>query len=104
MTTSVDTSTGTGRTLRSVARRRHPGRLDHDDRGPPDRPRAMHDAAGDGVALMGIERHGLAVFEVDEQPAVEDEEELVGLVVLVPVEVAVEHADADHALVDRRER
>src|SRR4051794_39675852 len=101
ITTSVDTSTGTRPTLRSVARRFHPGLLDHEDRHPSRRTRPVDDALRDRVALVAVERDRVAVLEVDEQPAVEDEEEFVGVVVLVPVEVPVEHADADDGVVDR---
>ena len=45
---------------------------------------------GHGVALLRLERDGLAVLEVDEQPPLEHEEELVLVVVLVPVEVALD--------------
>jgi hypothetical protein len=63
----------------------------------------VHDA-GHAVALVGLERHGLGVLEVDEQPALEHEEELVLVVVLVPVEVALDDTQAHDGVVDLRQR
>ena len=54
--------------------------------------------------LLRVERDGGLLVEVDQQPAGQDEEELVRVVVLVPVEVAVDDAEAHDDVVDRRER
>jgi len=51
-----------------------------------------------------LERDGVAAFDVDDEPAVHDEEELVLVVVLVPVEVALDDAEADDGVVDARQR
>jgi hypothetical protein len=64
----------------------------------------VHDAPRHGVALLRVERHRVGALDVDEQPSFEDEEELVLDGVLVPVEVAVDDAEADDRVVDRRER
>jgi hypothetical protein len=42
-----------------------------------------------------------AILQVDEQPTLHHEEELVLFVVMVPMELALDHADADHAIVTR---
>src|SRR3954469_2280756 len=65
---------------------------------------AVHDPARHRVALARLERHRLAALDVDHEPAVHDEEELVLVVVLVPVEVALDHAETDDGVVDARER
>src|SRR4051794_10582620 len=65
---------------------------------------AVHDPARHRVALARLERHRLAALDVDDEPAVHDEEELVLVVVAVPVEVALDHAEADDGVVDARER
>ena len=65
--------------------------------------RAVLRVPGDGEALAGIELDG-AVFEVDQEAALDDEEELVLAVVLVPVELAVQDAEADDAIVHPAER
>jgi hypothetical protein len=72
--------------------------------GPLGCPRPVHHASRDRVALVALERHRVAVLEVDQQPAVEHEEELVLVVVLVPVEVAFDDAEPDDGVVDRRQR
>ena len=62
---------------------------------------AVHDPVGHGEALVRIERHRLVPLDVDWQLAREHEEELVFVVVLVPVKVAVEDAQAHDRVVDR---
>lgn len=67
------------------------------------RPRLVDDALGDGDALVGAEGEGF-VFEVDiEQPA-QDKEELIVIVMLVPVVFALDDAHADAGVVDDAER
>src|SRR5436190_4733678 len=87
-----------------VAGRADAGRFDHDDRGPPRRTGAMHDAPRHRAGLVRAERDRLAAGDVDQQLAVDDEEELVLVVVLVPMELAVDHAEADRGIVDASER
>ena len=69
----------------------------------------MEDAAGDEQALAGKERHRTAL-EVEEEPALDHEEELVLAIVLVPLELPLGDADprdavaADLPRVDEFER
>ncbi len=63
----------------------------------------MGHAPGYGEAVMRFEGDG-PVFQVNEEPSLEDEEELVFLVVLVPVEFSLHHAEANDTLVDPAER
>ena len=44
----------------------------------------MHDALRDRESLVRVQQHGVAPLEVDQQFALEHEEELVGVVVDVP--------------------
>ena len=91
---------GPGRLSRRSAR---PGRLDHEDHGAlRRRVRCTTPAAPCSPGAGRASR--CRPLDVDQQPALEDEEELVLVVVLVPVEVAVEDAQADDRVVDRRER
>jgi hypothetical protein len=53
---------------------------------------------------MGFEAHRLVLLYIDEQLPVQDEEELVGVVVLVPVELSLDDAEADHGVIDHRQR
>ena len=64
---------------------------------------AVHDALADRHALVLVELDG-AVLQVNEELPLQHEEELVLVVVLVPVELALEAADADDAVVDLGER
>ena len=59
----------------------------------------MHHALRHREALLRVELHP-AAFELDYEFALDDVEELVLLVVLVPVEFALQHAHADHRVVD----
>ena len=52
----------------------------------------MHNAFADGCALVGSEFNG-AVLQINEESALEDEEEFVVVVVLVPVEFSLYNAD-----------
>jgi len=61
------------------------------------------DALWDRVALVGAERHRVPILRVDQQLSVEHEEELVGVVVLVPVELAFDDAEPDDSVIDRRQ-
>ena len=60
---------------------------------------AVDDAAGDDVALSGVEFDGF-VFEIDEELAFDGEKELVVVVVFVPVVFTFDDADADDGVVD----
>jgi hypothetical protein len=55
-------------------------------------------------ALAGTELERAFAFDVEEQGAFEDEEQLVFNIVLVPVELAVEYADASDRIVHLAER
>ena len=63
----------------------------------------MGHALGYGVAVMRFEGDG-PVLQVNEEPSLEDEEELVFLLVLVPVEFSLHHAEADDRVIDPAER
>ena len=52
------------------------------------------------VALMGSQADGLGAIDLDDELTVEDEEELVLEVVLVPVKVAFEHSESYDNVVD----
>src|ERR1700716_4367745 len=67
------------------------------------RPRTMPNAPGDGdgLALPELDH---AVLEVDEQGAVEHHEELILILVLVPVILALQHAQPNDRIVDLAER
>jgi hypothetical protein len=54
--------------------------------------------------MMAFERDRVRALDVDHQRPVEDEEELVLDLVLVPVEVALDHAQPDDRVVDLGER
>ena len=59
-------------------------------------------APGYGPPLLGAQLHR-ALLQVQQQPALQHEEELVLLVVLVPVELSQEDAQADDGVVDLAE-
>ena len=63
----------------------------------------MHDPTGDRVAAMAIESDGLRVLDVDQELSVQDQEELVLVVVLVPVELALDDAEPNDRVVDGRQ-
>src|SRR5579863_2004604 len=94
---SSPTARGTKRRsfLSGIAGGDYGGRFHHEDHGLLGAPGAVDDALGDDEALPGLELDGL-VLEVHEELPVEDEEELVVLVVLVPVVFALVHAQAQH--------
>ena len=61
----------------------------------------MLDPAGHCVALMRLEHDGVAILQIDQQLTLEHQEELIRVVVMVPVEVTLDHAQAHHGVVDR---
>ena len=63
---------------------------------------AVDYAARDDEALAGVELDGF-VFEVDEELAFDGQEELVIVVVLVPVVFALDDSNADYGVVDLAE-
>ena len=63
----------------------------------------MHHTARDRKSLLGHELDG-AVFEVDEEPAVDNVEELIIGIVLVPVILTLEDAQANNRFVHLAER
>ena len=63
----------------------------------------MHDALGNHHALSRRELNG-AAFDVDEQLALDHVEELVVVIVFVPVVFAFNHSQADHRFVHLAER
>src|SRR5207244_1681328 len=91
-------------TLRgSVIARRHDARtFDHQDHSPLRRPRPMNDSLRHHEALPRPQLHG-APFQVDEQPTLDDVEELVLVVVLVPVVLALNYAEPDDRVVHAAE-
>jgi len=65
----------------------------------------VHGAAWHAASLVRADGdRALVWLQIDRQLALDDEEELVLVVVLVPVEVALDDAQADHGVVDRDER
>src|SRR5262249_7136500 len=63
----------------------------------------MEDTARDGETLSREQFHR-AALEIDEKPSVDDVEELVLLLVLVPVILALEHPEPHNRVVDLRQR
>ena len=78
------------------------GAFEHQDHRSTWRPRPVSDSARDEGALVGRQAQRL-VLEVDEELAGDYVEELVLVVVLMPVELALEDADAQQAIVDSAE-
>jgi len=62
----------------------------------------MDHTFGDGDTLLRLEFDG-ATFEIHQEEAFDDVEELVLIVVLVPVELAMQDAKPDDAVVDAGE-
>src|SRR5215472_12425575 len=83
---------------RSIARRYDSRRLDHEDDASLGRARPVHDAARNGESLAR-QKLDAAPFEIDEEAPVDDIEELVLVVVLVPVVFALQHAQAHDRIV-----
>src|SRR5271166_1628311 len=89
--------------LRSAVARRHDARaLDHEDHRPLRRPRAVDDSLGHHEALARRQLDG-AALQVDQEPSLQDVEELILIVVLVPVVLALNDAEPDHRVVDPAE-
>src|SRR5438445_380871 len=92
-----------GRGRGSVARRDDPRALDHKNHAPLGGPRPMHHALRDRKPLSRCELDGPA-FEINHETPLHDIEELVFLVVLVPVELALQHAEPHDAVVHAAKR
>ena len=69
------------------------GLLNHQDRAADRDHRSVQHARRNGKRLSGTEINALSAVELDSEQPVQDEEELVLLVVLVPVELALHHAE-----------
>src|SRR5262245_15310132 len=63
----------------------------------------MNDALRYDIPMPGREIDGLS-FEIDDEVPVKDKEELVIVVVLVPVVFALHHAQTDHGVVHLAQR
>src|SRR5579871_6750576 len=87
----------------SVARRNDAGAFDHQDDGAFGSARAVHDALGHDEALARAEIDR-ALLQIDQEMPFEDEEELVQVVVLVPVILALHDAEANDGIVDPAQR
>src|SRR6185436_3204873 len=83
----------------SVSGRRHAGALDHQDHRPHRCARAVDDATRDRVAEVPAERHARLVLDIDHELAVEDDEALILMVVLVPMVFALDDAEPHYAVV-----
>lgn len=90
--------------LASVADRNDARRLDHKDGGASECSGPMHDPFRNRAGLMPGQRDRFAVLDIDQQLAVEDEEEFVLVVVLVPMEISIDDPQADDGIVDGRKR
>ena len=60
----------------------------------------MHDPFRHRIALLGPQLDDGAVLDLDDEQAVDDVEEFVGIVMLVPVELALDDAEPDDRIVD----
>lgn len=60
----------------------------------------MHDAFRHHRALPWIERDGLGIFDFNDELAFDHIEELILVVMLVPVEISVDDTESDHAIID----
>ena len=79
------------------------GSLDHENDRRLGGTRAVNDALGHDVPVPGSQVHG-AVFQINDEMAVETEEELVVVVVLVPVILALQHPQPNDRVVDSAQR
>src|SRR5919106_1551650 len=86
-----------------VAERHDAGALDHEDHRPFRSPRAMPRTARDADPLARGELDRAACIEVHEETTIDDVEELVLVLVRMPREDAVHHAESDHGIVDAGE-
>src|SRR5262245_6942316 len=87
----------------SVAGRHHAGALDHENDGALRGARAVHDPLRHREALPRPELDG-PPFEIDDPSPLDHVEELVLMVVLVPVEFSLHHTEAHNAVVHATER
>src|SRR5262245_29938739 len=87
----------------SVSGRNDTRALDQENRGALRRARAMMGALRYHEPLPRRQLDA-AAFEIDEQPSFDDVEELVLVVVMVPVVFALDHAQAHHRFVDLAQR
>jgi hypothetical protein len=78
----------------------HASGFDHEDRGPLWCSCLVQDTFGHGVSLVPSEYDRLAIFEIYQQLAVENQEELVLVIVLVPVKLTLEDAETHDGIVD----
>src|SRR5918992_3378067 len=100
------TGVSAGRAVARPVAGRHDARpLEHEDHGPLRRPRPVNDTSRDGEPLPGQELNATAfLFEVDEEAPVHHIEELVLLIVVLPVEFPLHDAKSDDAVVYAAER
>src|SRR5262245_65010336 len=72
--------------------------FDHQDHRSSRRPGSVHHSLGHRESLLGIELHG-APLQIDDEFALDDIEEFIFLVVLVPVKFTLYHAEANDAII-----
>src|SRR5579872_4489610 len=84
--------------LLSIAGRNDRGGLDHEDHAAFGRARAVSHAFRHDEALTGKELDR-ALFEIDDEASAEHEEELVVVIMLVPMILALQDAEPDHGIV-----
>src|SRR5438876_12436418 len=77
--------------------------FDHEDDGSIRGPSSMHDALGNHEALSLLQVDRL-VFQIDDEVAIEHEEKLVVVVVLVPMVLTLHDAQTDNGIVDLAKR
>jgi len=78
-------------------------RLDHERNGPLRGASSMNNSTRDHQPLSRT-KLDCAVFQIEKEQAVEHEEKLVFTIVLVPVELPLEHAEPDRAVVHGAKR
>lgn len=64
----------------------------------------MHNPLGNRAALMLGQGDRVGALDIDQQFPLEDEEELVLFVVLMPMEISINYPQADHGVVYGGER
>src|SRR5215510_2698155 len=72
-----------------IPRRNNPGVFEHQDHSPLWRESAVHHAFGHDESLARVKLHS-AAFEIDQQPALDDVEKLIVVIVFVPVILALD--------------
>ena len=87
----------------SVARRDYPGAFHHQDDRLLRRSRAVHDAFGHDESLARLQ-HDSPILEIDQEKSLDDVEELVEIVVLVPVILSLHDTDSHDRVVDPAQR